>query len=124
MEADPAAGRASPEVQLTLYWRTARPLGTDYTVFAHVLDANGNRVAQKDGPACDGSCPTTAWTPGGLINDMHTIALPAGVPKDGLEVLVGLYELGSGQRLPAADRQGVRQADDAIRIPVRPASTP
>ena len=124
MEADPAGGRASPEVQLTLYWRTAKPLPADYTVFAHVLDANANRVAQQDGPACDGSCPTTAWTPGGLINDMHTLVLPAGVPKDGLELLVGLYELGSGQRLPVTDRQGVRQPDDAIRIPVRQEAAP
>ncbi|MGE5603707.1 MAG: hypothetical protein ACM30E_11690, partial [Nitrososphaerales archaeon] len=123
-EADPGSGRMNPEVQLTLYWRTATALATDYTVFAHLLNANGERLAQGDGPACGGACPTSDWTPAGIIEDTRMIALPPDVPRDGLAVLVGLYDPQSGQRLPATDRQGTRLPDDAIPLPVGAAPTP
>ena len=115
--ADPASGASGPGVRLTLYWRSSRPVATDYTVFAHLL-SGGAKQAQKDGPACAGACPTTAWTPGGLIEDTRFIPVPPGVAMDSLEVLVGLYDPQSGVRLPATDPQGARLPDDAIRLPV------
>jgi hypothetical protein len=119
--AEPGSGRPGPDVRLTLYWRTARPLSTDYTVFAHLLSA-GQKVEQGDGPACAGACPTSRWTPAGVIVDTRTIPFPAGAAIDSVEVLVGLYDAQSGQRLPAMDRQGARLPDDAIRLQVtRPA---
>lgn len=120
--ADPGSGSERPAVRLTLYWRTAQPLAVDYTVFAHLMSAGGKRE-QGDGPACGGACPTTAWTPGGMIVDTRMIPLPPGVAMDAVDVLVGLYDPQSGQRLPATDRQGARLPDDAIRLEVtRPAA--
>ncbi len=104
-------------VRLTLYWRALRPVSKDYTVFAHLLSA-GEKREQKDGPACAGACPTTVWTPGGVIADTRLIPLPPGLVPENLEVLVGLYEPQSGRRLPVTDRQGRRLSDDGVRLVV------
>ena len=111
------------EVKLVLHWRTRNPLDVDYTVFAQLATQGQGVVGAGDGQPCAGACPTTAWTPGGTIEDMRIITVPPGVSKDGLEVLVGLYDLQSGQRLPIRDRQGARVPDDAIRLPVAAAAT-
>lgn len=116
------SGQPSPMVRLTLYWRASKPVSADYTVFAHLLSA-GEKKTQNDGPACVGACPSTAWTPGGLIEDTRLIPAPPGVAPDTLEVLVGLYDPQTGQRLPATDQQGARLTDDALRLHVAPGPT-
>jgi hypothetical protein len=95
----------------------------DYTVFVHLLKS-GERLVQADGPVRFGAVPTTAWTPGAIIEDTRTMTLPPGVSKDGLQVLVGLYDAESGQRLPATDRHGARFPDDAIPLPVNATPIP
>jgi hypothetical protein len=55
---------------------------------------------------------------------MRVLPLPLDAATDTLEVLVGLYDPQSGQRLPASDRQGQRLPDDAIRLAVKGPATP
>jgi hypothetical protein len=105
-------------LDVTLYWQATSRLPADYTVFVHVLDNRGERVAQGDGPPVNGRYPSSAWQPGQIVVDNHRIPLPAGVdpaaPLGALRVVVGLYAAGDGARLPVTDARDARVADDQI----------
>jgi 4-amino-4-deoxy-L-arabinose transferase-like glycosyltransferase len=88
----PGAVRAGDVLPLALYWRAARPLVADYTVFVHLVDERGNKLAQRDTPPLDGSLPTSRWTPGQLIRDDQDLAVPEGVPPGSYRLLVGMYD--------------------------------
>jgi hypothetical protein len=99
---------------LTLYWRAEAPLEDSYTVFVHILDANGEVIDQFDSPPLDGLYPTDAWQSGQTILDPHVLTLP-----DSAQALaVGLYDPVSLTRLLVIDASGARMPDDAIRIQV------
>ncbi|UCG25536.1 MAG: DUF2142 domain-containing protein, partial [Chloroflexota bacterium] len=93
-----------------LYWQaTAQPAG-DYTVFVHLLDANGEQVAGGDGPPVSGDYPTSLWLDGDAIVDAHQLSLPADLPAGDYEIVVGLYDPLTTWRLPRLDGAG-----DAVR---------
>lgn len=114
--APPAAAEPAgrPALEVTLYWRANAAPGADYTVFVHVLDAEGMRIAQGDGPPVRGLYPTSAWRPGQIIADVRRIPLPADARLDRLHIAVGLYTPADGARLPALDSKGSRLPQDQI----------
>ena len=61
---------------LELQWSTTSRLPTDYTVFVHVLDQNGQLVAQSDLQPGGGYAPTSGWPIGQPITDRHGVVLP------------------------------------------------
>jgi hypothetical protein len=91
---------------LTLHWQAAIPTDRDYTVFVHLLDTNGQRVAQDDSPPGDPFFPTATWLPGQIVLDDHSLALPDDAPPGDYTFLVGLYHQPSGERLPIYDADG------------------
>ncbi|MCQ3978208.1 MAG: hypothetical protein DPW09_32685, partial [Anaerolineae bacterium] len=99
---------ASSPLYLTLYWQALAAPQTDYTVFAHIRNAAGETVAQKDSPPAGGVYPTSLWDAGEIIKDEISIPLEQIKPGQ-YEVVVGLYDFTTGERLPVA---GV--ADGAI----------
>lgn len=100
--------------QLVLYWEAMGPAPHDYQVFVHVLDARGEILTQADGPPFRGLAPTSLWSPGTIIPDPHRLTIPGGIsPK---AVLVGLYRLDTGERVPLREG-GKRLRHDAYSIP-------
>ncbi len=87
-------------VRLTLYWQASGPLATSYTVFAHLLNPAGQVVGQHDGLPAEGAIPTTEWAAHEIISDRHLIEFPALPPGD-YNLVVGMYDSATGQRLPA-----------------------
>lgn len=101
---------------VTLYWQAGNPDGKDYTVFVHLLDAQGRLVAGHDGPPCEGRYPTGIWEPGELVADSHpltTIDLASGV----YSVEVGMYLLTSGERLPVVLSDGRAAPERRLILP-------
>lgn len=101
---------------VTLYWEALAPFERNYQVFVHLYE--GSMWAQDDGaPECDIN-PTTRWEPGQVIRDPHLIQLPQEPPPgDTIPLLVGMYEVVTGDRLHEAGT-----ANDALRltnVPVR-----
>jgi 4-amino-4-deoxy-L-arabinose transferase-like glycosyltransferase len=89
---------------LTLYWQASgRPLA-DYTVFIQVWDKH-EQVAGFDGPPIGGDYPTSWWEAGEVIVDEHPLGL-SGLPPGRYRLLVGLYRLDTGERLPAFGPDG------------------
>ena len=107
---------AGGDVELTLYWEARDRVVEDYTVFVHLLGANGEIVAQGDGPPEGGGYPTGLWEGDEMIADDHIIHLPQDLPAGRYQILVGLYSLDTLVRLPALTSAGERLAADAIPL--------
>lgn len=84
---------------IDLYWMIRESMTVDYTVFLHLLDGRGRRVAQGDAQPYDGRFPTTRWPVGTIIKDTHQIRLDPCIPAGGYQLDVGLYDLKTMQRL-------------------------
>jgi len=95
---------------LTLYWRANDRPPTDYTVFIQLWDGD-KQVAGFDGPPLVGDYPTSWWEAGETIVDVHPLDLSRAGISSPLEpgrhrLLIGLYRLDSGERLPAVGPDG------------------
>ena len=88
-----------PALRLTLYWRSEAPLPVDYTTFVHLRNAAGEVVAQQDQPPLHGAYPTSLWDPGEIIADTITVLLPEDLAPGPYRLVVGMYDLYTGQRL-------------------------
>jgi hypothetical protein len=109
------AESAKDVLQVTLLWRAEAEMDDSYTVFVHLFDAAGQKVGQGDGPPAMGDYPTTFWSPGETLVDTHPVMLDGPFPADGY-LLVGMYRLEDGSRLPAYAATGERVLYDAIRL--------
>jgi len=105
---DPKPVRPGELVTVTFYWQAVRRPRAAYTVFVHVLGADGQLVAQADSQPQSGSYPTSFWDEGEVVEDSHPILIPAEVPPGQYAIEIGLYRLDTGERLPVnGDAKGV-----------------
>lgn len=84
-----SAGETLP---LALFWRATRPPPANYTVYVHLVDAAGNRVAQRDVPPLEGRRPTSGWMVGELVRDDQDLPIPSTVAPGTYRLLVGMYD--------------------------------
>ncbi|MCS6801710.1 MAG: DUF2079 domain-containing protein [Chloroflexota bacterium] len=108
--------------ELTLWWQALRPPDDRYTVFVHVLDADGRRVWQHDSEPLDGLFPTTDFPPGRFLPDRRRLDL-GGLPAGEYRVYIGMYVWGGGDRLPIPVTAGTEFPDAYLltRIALPPA---
>ena len=78
-------------LSLVLYWRCLEHIEKDYTVFVHLLDAEGNILAQGDSPPVQGHYPTTTWAVGEVVRDEHPLVGPPEAVARGVRFAVGWY---------------------------------
>jgi hypothetical protein len=94
-----AAIPSAPSLKLTLYWQAEAAIQSDYTTFLHLRDGANQTVAQKDQPPAAGAYPTSLWDKGEVIVDEIILPLDQVTPGE-YQLVVGLYDYGSGARLP------------------------
>jgi hypothetical protein len=94
------AAREEGALAVTLHWRCLQPPNVDYTVFVHLLDAEGEIVAQHDSQPQDGAFPTSVCDAGEVMADAHTLPLPPELPAGDYRLRVGMYQTETGERLP------------------------
>ena len=102
----------------TLYWACDVPPGQPLNVFVHLVEEGGEPLAQGDGPPLAGDYPTDVWATGEVIADGRMLPLPDAPSAGRYTLLVGLYNLQTGERLPAFDEHGARLPADAIPLGV------
>ncbi len=121
--ADLGPGPVSPggALRVTLYWQAQVEMDVPYTVFVHLLGADGRVVAGHDSQPGDGARPTTGWVPGEFVADTHQVPIPADLPPGDYIVEVGLYDAGAPNfpRLPVLDEEGRSETDRVIFGPVQ-----
>ena len=98
---------AGAEAGLRLVWRSLAPVGRPYSVFTQVIDlATTAKAGQRDGlPVCDRSL-TNMWNPGDLIEDPFSIPIAPDAASGEYHLIVGMYDMESGQRLPVTSASG------------------
>lgn len=84
---------------LELSWEALAPVDRDYQVFIHLVDGEGNLVAQRDGQPVLWTRPTSSWRPGEEIADRYGLLLPGSLEPGSLSVRVGMYLPQGGERL-------------------------
>jgi hypothetical protein len=94
--------------EVALVWSTSSRLPVDLTVFTHVGTPGRPPASQADGYAWRGALPLADWPPGKLIRDVRTLTKPDhGAEPTSLQV--GVYDLVTGERLPAESLPGQRR---------------
>ena len=74
-------------------------MDVNYTVFTHVLAADGHLVGGHDGPPSGGTRPTLGWIPEEIVTDQHIMTLRE--PYTGpARIEVGLYDPTTMERVP------------------------
>jgi 4-amino-4-deoxy-L-arabinose transferase-like glycosyltransferase len=99
--------------RLRLVWQAAPHAAVDYTVFVHIVDAAGQRVAGADAQP---PVPASQWGRGEVIVDERSLPL-AGLPAGEYHLVVGLYRPDTGARLPVADSGGA-PLGDSLTLPL------
>jgi len=109
---DIASARVRPgeTVMLTLYWQATQGVDGNFTVFVHVLNEEGQVMAQQDNEPNGGQYPTSAWVPGEVIRDTYAIPLPPELPSGRYLLSIGMYAWPSLKRLPVT-LDGAKQGD-------------
>ncbi len=114
----PEEAAPGESLRLTLHWQAIDPPTTDYTVFTQLVGPDGLVWAQQDNHPQAGRYPTTAWSLQDKVVDRYNLTVPQDAPAGQYRLLVGMYDLATGQRLPALDDQGIPLPDDAILLTV------
>jgi hypothetical protein len=101
-----AAPTLPDDETLCLTWQLAQPAPADYSVYVHLLAADGELIAQQDHQPLAGGYPFTRWTSAEVVD--YCLSLPAALPPDG-QIRIGLYDPTTGERPPitTADDQRV-----------------
>jgi hypothetical protein len=97
----PGTLRADSTLDFSLLWRSAAGTATDYTVFVHLLNADGTMADGQDAQPRQGLYPTSFWAEGETILDQRHWQLTAAPGEYQIEV--GLYDLKTNKRLPITE---------------------
>ena len=96
-----AAGDVIP---LTLHWQAIDPPRADHRVFVHLMDPTNDSpegiLAQADGLPGGGTYPFWVWAPEEAYSDTMLVAIPPEAAPGRYQLLLGVYDGASGERLP------------------------
>jgi uncharacterized membrane protein len=99
----PISSPQSP-ISVVLQWQPTSPISSSYTVFVHLVDADGAVVSQSDArPGWVTPWPTNYWSPDQPALDSHQLSLPPDLPPGRYQVQMGLYDWETLERLSVLD---------------------
>lgn len=80
--------RQGETIRVTLAWRAQRPINFNYQVYIHLRDTEQNVRWQQGEPQHPGGYPTTRWTVGDYVRDIHTLRVPSSTPPGEYEIAI------------------------------------
>ena len=95
--------RHGATVRLNVLWQALKPLDEDYTVFVHAVDGEGTIWGQRDTEPQEGEYPTTEWRLGEIVQDRYELQIDVAGPREGYQLVVGLYDSETEERLRLPD---------------------
>ncbi len=99
----PAQSKPGEAIIVHLAWRATQTLPQDYTLFLHLVGANGQLIAGNDSPPARGSLPTTRWRAGQVVKYNAPLILPPDAPPGNYTLSLGWYAWPSLERLSLPD---------------------
>jgi 4-amino-4-deoxy-L-arabinose transferase-like glycosyltransferase len=111
------AYRPGEAITLDLIWQAEQKPKADYTVFMHLRRAgDGGQIAAFDSPPVNGSSPTSSWSQGQIITDTRAIQIPADAAPGNYNVVIGLYQYPTFERLPIVGQDGAEHIVGTVTI--------
>ncbi len=106
-------------IRLATGWRVRGRLPSDLAIFIHLVDQDGDIVAQFDG--LDAAAETLR--PGDLFLQAHLLTLPGDLPPGNYPLQLGLYSRSSGQRWSTKEGEDVLELgrceqNDGLSLPI------
>jgi hypothetical protein len=95
-------------------WQSIGVPSGDYTVFVHLVNPQGQLVAQSDLTPQGGFTPTGSWKAGSRISDRHGLILPDSLSPGDYTISAGLYR--SDNQSPVRVTKGGSLLADASGI--------
>ena len=95
---------AGETIELLSLWRVLESVDNQLRVFVHVLNENGEIIAQHD--ALD--VRTVGLKPGDELTQLHTIPIPADTPTGTYQFQIGLYQAETLERLTLLTKNGLQ----------------
>jgi hypothetical protein len=111
----PIIAQPGESVKAVMVWQVTQPVAQHLTTFVHVLDENGQLVAQADSPPLNGDYPTTWWDSGERFGDKVDIVLPDDLAPGSYSVWLGMYDSATVARLPLFSGDE-RRVNDVIQF--------
>jgi hypothetical protein len=101
-------------IALTLRWHAVRSTDTHYAVFVHLMDPDGNLVAQQDAEPIS---PTTEWMASVGVMTPHQVVIPVDSPAGRYQLRAGMYPQGQpGSRLLVVDAGVTTVESDSVLV--------
>lgn len=111
------AAQPGETIDLILYWQAGAEMDRNYSVFTQLLNDRNDIWAQDDGQPLNGDYPTSRWAQGEIVRDPYRLQINSEAPTGVHRLEVGMYFLGTGERLYRTDNpalSSIRLAD--IRV--------
>jgi uncharacterized membrane protein len=115
----PSRSSAGRPLCVILYWQAEGEVAADYTVFVHLIAADGFVQAQNDSQPVFGYHPTSNWEPGEIVADLHCLVVPPGITPGEYMLKIGLYDPENGSRLSVIDPPSSENALNVSSITIR-----
>lgn len=87
------------EAVVKMQWQALTEIDESYKIFLHLLDSDGQIVAQIDTLPQQGNALTRSWLPDEIIEDDLSLIFPADSLSDDFRLIAGLYNEKTGERL-------------------------
>jgi hypothetical protein len=91
--------RPGNEVAGSMVWRALAPVDADYNVTLQLLGMVGQVYGQED-TVVGGDAPTSTWSPGEVLSAPYQLTVASDAPPGKYQLIVALYVLETGERLP------------------------
>ncbi|MBL7199790.1 MAG: glycosyltransferase family 39 protein [Anaerolineae bacterium] len=101
---------------VVMWWQTLRHPDQDYSVFVHLLDAQGQMIKQFDKLPLSDFYPMRAWPLQADQRDDYPLYIRPQADLEGAWLAIGLYDSRTEQRLPVS-KDGI-PVGDYLRIPL------
>ncbi|MBN1934997.1 MAG: glycosyltransferase family 39 protein [Anaerolineae bacterium] len=94
--------RPGETLYVYLYWQAIRPPDADNKAFVQLLDDRNRIAAQQDLIAGAAEYPTSHWPAGATVRNRFLLTVRPDATPGRYQLIAGLYNPGSGVRLPAS----------------------
>ncbi len=85
---------------MRLVWTAEAAVADTPSVFMHLVGPDGAIVTQSDHALGGDFYPAAAWEAGDWVEDQHVLPTPQNLAAGEYELITGLYNPATGQRLP------------------------
>ncbi len=112
---------------VTLYWQATRSIAENYSAFVHLLDSDGQAIAQANTYPDGGNWPTSMLKPGLVLEDTYHLLIPPDVETPiATRLALGIFEFDDPQRAAKTAVDGDGQIVEPIvaGIPLLPRQWP